>query len=79
MSAGAGKYDDAATAAREATKAEGVLLIVLGGDKGSGFSAQIPPEIVARVPALLRHIANEIEAAPPENDGEGETGVWVSR
>lgn len=60
MSAG-GKYNDAATAAREATKAEGVLLIVLGGDKGSGFSAQVPPEIAASIPALLRHVASEIE------------------
>ena len=64
----AGKYDDAATAAREATKAEGVLLIVLGGEKGSGFSVQIPPEFVARIPAMLRRLADEIESPKPENE-----------
>lgn len=63
MSVGAGRYDEAATAAREATKAEGVLLIVLGGEKGSGFSAQIPPEAIEKIPALLRHMADEIEAS----------------
>lgn len=63
MSAGAGKYDDAATAAREATKAEGVLLIVLGGEKGSGFSAQLPLGAAARIPELLRRMADEIEAS----------------
>lgn len=63
MSAGAGKYDDAATAARESTKAAGVLLIVLGGEKGSGFSVQVPPEMVASIPDMLRHMANQIEAS----------------
>ena len=34
---GPGKYDDACTAARVMTSAEVAILIVLGGDKGSGF------------------------------------------
>lgn len=31
---GAGKYDDACTVARLATKSEGVILIVYGGEHG---------------------------------------------
>jgi hypothetical protein len=36
---------------------------VIHGDKGSGFSASFTnPEMVARIPAALREMANTIEA-----------------
>jgi hypothetical protein len=38
---GPGKYDPEATAARLATKAEGVLLVVFSGAHGNGFAAQL--------------------------------------
>lgn len=40
MALGPGKYDAEATAAREATGAEAVVLVVAGGDRGAGFSVQ---------------------------------------
>jgi len=58
---GPGKYDGAATAAREDTQALGVILIVFQGKDGHGFSAQLPPEILLTVPAILRNVADQIE------------------
>lgn len=61
--AGPGKYDDACTIARESTKASGVLLVVIGGEKGSGFSVQAAPETIAAIPDILEKMAAEIRAA----------------
>ena len=66
MALGPGKYDDLCTKARLAAKAEGTLLIVFGGNKGSGFSAQIPFELLVGVPAILRTVADEIEKSLPK-------------
>lgn len=62
MTVGPGKYDDEATAVREATGAAGVVLIVLGGGKGSGFSVQTKAKFLLRkLPSILRGLAAEIE------------------
>jgi hypothetical protein len=67
MNDGPGKYDDACTAARESTQAQGVLLVVLGGNKGNGFSAQfVGADMVGRVPELLRVVADQIEKGSTE-------------
>ena len=58
---GPGKYDDLCTEIREATEAEGVILIIIGGNKGQGFSAQLSPEATVKMPAVLRSIADQIE------------------
>jgi hypothetical protein len=60
---GAGKYDEACTKARQETKAAGVILVVIGGEHGHGFSAQIPPPLIRTVPNILRSIADQIEKA----------------
>jgi hypothetical protein len=65
MALGPGKYDAVCTVALEAAKAEGVLLIVLGGQFGSGFSVQASPEVLAVLPLLLRQAADEIEGSFP--------------
>jgi hypothetical protein len=57
-----GKYDAEATAARYVTEAQCVLLIVLGGYRGSGFSVQSEqPDIIEKLPELLRTVAANIE------------------
>jgi hypothetical protein len=56
-----GKYDAACTAARFSTQAEGVLLIILGGRHGSGFSVQGDLKIMAMLPRFLRDVADKIE------------------
>ena len=57
---GPGKYDDAATVARESTKADGVILLVIRGEKGSGFSVQAPLDVIMELPTMLESIASQI-------------------
>lgn len=64
MALGPGKYDDLCTAPRLAAKARGaVLLMVIGGERGDGFSVlqAIDYDLTADLPALLRSIARQIE------------------
>lgn len=63
MALGPGKYDDACTQVRIDTNAHAVLLLVLEGTKGSGFSLQVHDmDIVAQLPTMLRNLADQIEA-----------------
>jgi len=59
-----GKYNDACTVARMLAQAKGVLLIVIEGDHGSGFSVQVPPELIPIIPGVLRSVAASIEHDP---------------
>jgi hypothetical protein len=59
---GPGKYDDLATYVREQTDAVGVIVIVIDGNAGSGFSCQASREVTASLPLLLRRVADDIEA-----------------
>lgn len=60
MPVGAGKYDDLCTEAREKTKATGAILIIIDGEKGSGFSVQGDLEILIKLPFLLENVAKQI-------------------
>jgi hypothetical protein len=55
-----GKYDDVCTEARMKTGALGAALIIIGGGKGTGFSVQAPPGVLAALPGLLEDMAAEI-------------------
>jgi hypothetical protein len=59
---GPGKYDDVLTEAREKTKADGAVLIVMGGDKGDGFAVQVPIEKLFGLPDVLEYMAKQIRA-----------------
>ena len=61
MPIGPGKYDDACTAARESTDAAAVILIVLDGRHGSGFSVQANLATTFALPQILRRAADDIE------------------
>lgn len=70
MAFGPGKYDDLCTYAREAAKAQGVVLIVTDGERGSGFSVQGPLEVHMALPELLEQAALQIRASwQQENPG----------
>jgi len=58
---GPGKYDQLATYVREQAQAEGVVVMVHRGDKGSGFSVQGPLPYLLKLPELLRLVADAIE------------------
>jgi hypothetical protein len=55
-----GKYDDAATAARDIAGGN-VLLIVIDGRRGHGFQTQIVnPRVLATLPDVLEDVAKNI-------------------
>lgn len=62
MATGPGKYDDLCTQVRVQTKAAAVIVIVLNGENGSGFSCQIQERFrdCINVPELLEATATEI-------------------
>ncbi len=62
---GPGKYDELATLVREKAKAAAVVVIVVGGSKGSGFSVQalgaVAADVTLRLASMLRIVAEQIE------------------
>lgn len=62
MAIGPGKYDDLTTYVREQSNADTAIVIVMDGNKGSGFSVQTRNlKLLARLPDLLRQMADDIE------------------
>jgi hypothetical protein len=71
MAIGPGKYDELAEYVLLQAKAQAVVVIVTGGDRGSGMSRKsivndvwdlaAELEALSRLPRLLRHIADTIE------------------
>ena len=61
MPLGPGVYDHLATVVRERAHANGVVLIVLEGSKGNGFSVQATVDMTLTLPSILRTVADEIE------------------
>jgi hypothetical protein len=59
---GPGKYDDETTLVQKATNAAGVVLIVIDGNKGQGFSVQATLAVTLSLPEMLRDIADKLEA-----------------
>lgn len=69
MPLGPGKYDDLCTFVRLKTRADGVILLVLGGENGSGFSVQCIERIApAQLAEMLEEIAAEIRKSTPEEN-----------
>ena len=62
MPFGPGKYDALCTEAREKADAVAVILLVIGGNQGEGFSCQTADlEVLAKLPSILRDVARQIE------------------
>jgi hypothetical protein len=61
MPLGPGTYDDITTDVRERVGGE-VALLVINGAKGSGFSVQATLATTVALPAMLRSMADQIEA-----------------
>jgi hypothetical protein len=62
MAIGPGKYDEVCTKVRHEAQADGVILIIMNGKHGTGFSMQASPEKTAALPAMLEHLAAQIRA-----------------
>ena len=78
MPAGPGKYDRYCTEVRVRTGAEAVVLIILNGDRGSGFSVQaqgqeLPPaalaDLLQRVidQLVTNDAARNVDSSPPHS------------
>jgi hypothetical protein len=63
MAGGPGKYDAVCTMARERTQARLLVLVVIDGIHGSGFSVQARggPADVRELAALLRNMAQQLD------------------
>lgn len=66
MALGPGKYDTLCTEVRTKAKAESVILIIIGGDKGNGFSVQAEAGLTLKLPDILRSMADQIEESIPK-------------
>lgn len=68
MAQGPGRYDAECSTVMLTTGANTVVLVVVGGDRGSGFSVvSKDPETDSKLPAMLRHMADEIEQKAGKN------------
>ena len=69
MAWGPGKYDDVCTVVTErvgiGAEGGGVIVIVLGGNKGSGFSCQADLRTTLLLPDMLEDIARQIRGSTP--------------
>jgi hypothetical protein len=75
MPLGPGKYDDVCTRVREAvglldnkgevSRPGGVVVIVLGGNNGNGFSCQADLRTTLLLPDMLEEIARQIRESGP--------------
>ena len=64
---GPGKYDDEVAVLMKSTNAALITLIVVGGEKGEGFSIQTSSPVLLKIlPNMLRNMADQIE-----NDASG--------
>lgn len=66
MPLGPGKYDDLCEYVRNKAgvigmPAQGALVIVVGGTKGSGFSMKSDALLIQMLPGILRNVADQIE------------------
>lgn len=59
---GPGKYDDLCTYVKDNADAKGSVVIVVEGNKGSGFSCQLRLVDMIILPMMLRDLANHIES-----------------
>lgn len=61
MAYGPGVYDNETTELRQKMEATAVILVVIDGVRGSGFSMQGPPRFTLALPQILRNMADQIE------------------
>ncbi len=63
MPLGPGKYDELCTQARVKAKADGAVVIIINGERGSGFSVQGDLMLQASLPDVLENVAAQIRHA----------------
>lgn len=67
MPEGAGKYDDLCVDVLTKTNAECVVVMVVNGNRGNGFSVNsVNHKIVFEIPEMLEHMAEQIRDCLPK-------------
>lgn len=66
MPVGEGKYDRIAGIARTLAEAKGIIMLIIGGRHGHGFTAQLPDEgdrveAIRQAARILRETADQME------------------
>ncbi|RYG34587.1 MAG: hypothetical protein EON93_07840 [Burkholderiales bacterium] len=64
-----GKYGLEVDALMERLEAQGVLVAVVAGLNGTGFSVRGSQEVLAAMPGVLRKMADQMEAASVRDTG----------
>lgn len=64
MAIGPGKYDDLCSEVRQKSDADAAFIIVINGNKGSGFSCQILGHMnnIINIANILEEMAKEIKS-----------------
>ena len=62
MAIGPGIYNDVCTQVRIQTQARGVIVIIIDGEKGTGFSCQADLLTMIQLPEMLEHVAEDIRS-----------------
>jgi len=58
---GGGMYEELCTEVRELTHALGAIVIVIKGDQGSGFAAQVPSHLRPAMADVLMQVAAKLK------------------
>ena len=56
-----GLYDAETKALQQGFRSDAALILILGGDRGSGCSIMCKPQLQPHIPAQLRVIADQME------------------
>jgi hypothetical protein len=67
---GPGKYDAECKAVVNQTEADGAILIIFGGKRGSGMATIANAEALTSIPGVLRYVADMIEKDMIEMGGK---------
>lgn len=59
---GPGRYDSLCTQVREEAKAQGAIVIIINGERGSGVSCQADLQATLALPDVLEHMARQMRA-----------------
>ena len=62
MALGPGKYDDLCTYVRKQAEADGAMVVVMNGNRGSGFSTQGDAVIISATIAILEQVLAQLKA-----------------
>jgi pyrroline-5-carboxylate reductase len=61
MPIGPGKYDDICEKIREETNAQGIVVAIIEGNKGTGFSCKVEKNLLRFMPSFLKQMAEGME------------------